>query len=70
MLVSKLILVANKRKGGWMLMDSDFSLLIQGERERRPLTHKLYSRVAHIWGDRKGQPNRSAMVRPRPGRTA
>ena len=49
---------------------SDIRFILQGERERRPHTHKLYSRVAHIWGDRKGQPNRSAMERPRPGRTA
>jgi len=34
-----------------------------------PLTQKLRTRVTHIWGDRRGQPNRSAMERPRPGRT-
>ena len=35
-----------------------------------PHCHKLRTRVAHIWGDRKGQPNRSAMVRPHSGGTA
>ena len=35
-----------------------------------PHYQKLRSRVTHIWGYRRGQPNRSAMVRPRPGRTA
>ena len=31
-----------------------------------PHYQKLRTRVTHIWGDRKGQPNRSAMERPRP----
>ena len=35
-----------------------------------PHYHKLCSRVSHIWGNRKGQPNRSAMERPRPGGTS
>ena len=35
-----------------------------------PHYHKCCTRVTHIWGDRRGQPNRSAMERPRPGRTA
>ena len=35
-----------------------------------PPTKKLRTRVTRIWGDRRGQPNRSAMERPRPGRTA
>ena len=35
-----------------------------------PHYHKLRTRVTHIWGDRKGQPNRSAMVRPHSGGTA
>lgn len=34
-----------------------------------PPTKKLRTRVTRIWGDRRGQPNRSAMERPRPGRT-
>ena len=34
-----------------------------------PLTKKLRTRVTCIWGDRRGQPARSAMDRPRPGRT-
>ena len=28
----------------------------RGERERSPHYQKLYSRVPHIWGNRKGQP--------------
>ena len=35
-----------------------------------PNSHKLCSRVSHIWGNRRGQPNRSAMERPRPGGTS
>jgi len=35
-----------------------------------PHYQKLRTRVAHIWGDRKGQPNRGAMERPRPGGTS
>ena len=35
-----------------------------------PHYHKLYARVTHIWGNRGGQSNRSAMKGPRPGRTA
>ena len=35
-----------------------------------PHYHKLRTRVTHIWGDRKGQPNRSAIVRPHSGGTA
>ena len=35
-----------------------------------PHYHKLCSRVSHIWGNRKGQPNRSAMEGPRPGGTS
>ena len=35
-----------------------------------PHYQKLRTRVTHIWGNRKGQPNRSAMERPRPGGTA
>src|SRR6218665_2078970 len=35
-----------------------------------PLYHKLRTRLTHIWGNRKSQPNRSAMVGPRPGSTA
>ena len=34
-----------------------------------PHYQKLYTRVAHVWGNRKGQPNRSAMEEPRPGGT-
>ena len=35
-----------------------------------PHYQKLRTRVTHIWGNRKGQPIRSAMDRPRPGRTS
>ena len=31
-----------------------------------PHYHKLCTRLTHIWGNRRGQPNLSAMVRPRP----
>jgi len=35
-----------------------------------PRTDKLRTRVTHIWGDRKRQPDRSAMEGPQPGGTA
>ena len=35
-----------------------------------PHYQKLYARVAHIWGNRKGQPDRSAMKGPHLERTA
>ena len=35
-----------------------------------PPTKKLRTRVTRIWGDRSGQPNRSAMERPRAGPTS
>ena len=41
-----------------------------GQRERSPDYQKLRVRVTHIWGNRKGQPNRSAMEGPHPGGTA
>lgn len=41
-----------------------------GQRERSPDYQKLYARDTHIRGIRKGQPNRSAMEKPRPGGTA
>ena len=34
-----------------------------------PHYHKLCSRVSHIWGNRTGQHIRSAMDKPRPGKT-
>ena len=34
-----------------------------------PHYHKLCSRVSHIWGNRRGQRIRSAMDKPRPGKT-
>ncbi|KAL1139083.1 hypothetical protein AAG570_009144 [Ranatra chinensis] len=41
-----------------------------GQRERSPDYQKLRVRDAHIWGIRRGQPNRSAMEGPHPGGTA
>ena len=35
-----------------------------------PHYQKLFARVTHIWGNRKGQPNRSAMRGPHLERTA
>ena len=35
-----------------------------------PQYQKLRTRVTHIRGNRRGQPNRSAMERPHPGGTA
>ena len=35
-----------------------------------PQYQKLRTRVTHIWGNRRGQPNRSAMRGPHPERTA
>ena len=35
-----------------------------------PRYHKLRTRVTHIWGNRRRQPNRSAMGGPQPGGTA
>ena len=35
-----------------------------------PHKQKLRVRVTHVWGNRRGQPNRSAMERPRPRGTA
>ena len=35
-----------------------------------PHTKKLRTRVTHIWGNRRRQPNRSAMEGSLPGRTA
>ena len=43
----------------------------QGIARTQSPTNKNYApEVTHIWGDRRGQPNRSAMERPRPGGTA
>jgi len=35
-----------------------------------PHKQKLCTRLTHIWGNRRGQPNRSAMEGPRPGGSA
>ena len=50
------------------------SLLLNKERPGEsanavPHYHKLCSRVSHIWGNRRGQHIRSAMDKPRPGKT-
>ena len=48
-----------------------FFVLRQGDSANAvPHYQKLRTRVTHIWGNRKGQPNRSAMERPRPGGTS
>ena len=51
------------RDGRWLLFYAGDSA------NAVPLTKKLRTRVTCIWGDRRGQPARSAMDRPRPGRT-
>ena len=48
--------------GSWKVMSGDSANAV-------PPTQKWRTRVTHIWGDRRGQPNRSAMERPHPGRT-
>ena len=35
-----------------------------------PHYHKLYGRVIHVWDNRRGQPNLSAMKQPRSGRSS
>ena len=54
---------------------TDFTITINGrdfpgQRERSPDYQKLRARVTHIWGNRRGQPNRSAMEGSHPGGTA
>ena len=34
-----------------------------------PRYQKLYGRVTRVWSNRRGQPKRSAMQEPRPGRS-
>ncbi|KAJ4450966.1 hypothetical protein ANN_02401 [Periplaneta americana] len=41
-----------------------------GQRERTPDYQKLRARVTHIWSNRRGQPNRSAIEGSHPGGTA
>ena len=52
------------------MVESKASFLSGVSADADPHYHKLCSRVSHIWGNRKGQPNRSAMERPRPGGTS
>lgn len=52
-------------------MIPSFEICLTGESANAvPHTEKLRARVTHIWGNRRGQPDRSAMERPRPGRSA
>ena len=46
-----------------------FSLLKGTSAYAGPHYHKLYGRVTHVWGNRRGQPKRSAMQKPRSGRS-
>lgn len=51
-------------------MISSLNPYISGESANAvPHYHKLCSRVSHIWGNRRGQHIRSAMDKPRPGKT-
>ena len=43
-----------------------YVLLFRGCANAVPHYQKLRVRVTHIWGNRRGQPNRSAMERSRP----
>ena len=48
----------------------EFHFIVQGiARTQSPPTKKLRTRVTNICGDRRGQPNRSAMERPHSGPT-
>ena len=47
-----------------------FTKLLGDSANAVPHYHKLCTRVTHIWGNRRGQPNRSAMEGPRPGGSA
>ena len=52
------------------ISDSSLTSILRGRRVRSPHYQKLRIRVIHIRDNRRGQPNRSAMGRPRPGGTA
>lgn len=53
--------------GSWIFV----YLLITGDSANAvPHYQKLRTRVIHIWDNRKGQPNRSAMERPHPEETS
>ena len=46
------------------------SLILEGTSAYAgPHYHKLYGRVIHVWDNRRGQPKRSAMQKPRSGRS-
>ena len=51
---------------------ADFIICILSGDSANAVPHyqKLRTRVTHIWGDRRGQPNQSAREGPHPGGTA
>ena len=52
------------------IWDTFFFLFFVGESTNAvPHYHKLCSQVSHIWGNRRGQHIRSAMDKPRPGKS-
>lgn len=62
------------RPGGTLLQeqlhDSGMIAWTRVSANADPHTNKLRTRVTHIWGNRRRQPNRSAMGEPLPGETA
>ena len=62
--------LAENLENGYFKLPYFSTHIYAGQRERSPDYQKLRARVTHIWGNRKGQPNRSAMERPHPGGTA
>ena len=59
------------RQRGWeVVLDVTMFLLFNARGCANAIPHyqKLRTRVTHIWGNRKRQPNRSALVRPLLGR--
>ena len=55
-------------QGGLVLLK--FSLDLKGTSAYAgPRYQKLYGRVTRVWSNRRGQPKRSAMQEPRPGRS-
>jgi hypothetical protein len=53
--------------GEVLVLGEDYYWFIwRGQRERSPHYQKLRARVIHIWDNRRGQPNRSAMEGPHP----
>jgi len=58
------------KTSGWRVKLRCYLLWSGDSANAVPPTKKLRTRVTHIWGDRRLQPNRSAMEGPRPGQTA